>query len=165
MIGYISAIGGTARYWSERHLLLWSRLVIVAGILVATVLASSSASERNVSLLGGVWAALVFLRWPPLGLVALIGASLVVPFAIGTGTESALNAAMLLAALPAVLWILSMIGRRDLRLVKSGPILPLLVFCGVATLAFVVGLRPLMAFAETAPVRAQFGYQPRCSCW
>lgn len=157
MIGHIPAIGGAARYWSERHFLLWSRLVIVAGTLGATIIASSRASERNVSLLAGVWAAMVFLRWPPLGLVALIGASLVVPFAIGTGTESALNAAMLLSALLAALWILTMIGRRDLRLVKSGPILPLLAFCGVATLAFVVGLRPLMAFAETAPVIAQVG--------
>jgi O-antigen ligase len=100
---------------------------------------------------------LAFMHWPPLGLVALIFASLIVPFAIGTGTQTSLNVTMLLLALLIGLWVLDMVRRRELRLLPSRPIPPLLIFAGVAVLAFVAGNQPWLVFAQTAPLQAQVG--------
>jgi O-antigen ligase len=156
MIAPLSAIG-LSRPWLNRHLPMMWRLLIIAGVLAATAFLSRNPSERRMAILVAVVVTLVFWRWPPLGLVAIIGAAMVVPFAIGTGTESSLNAAVLLVALLVGLWMLRSFVRRDLHLVGSRPIVPLIGFLCVALLSFFVGLRPLMAFVETAPLRAQFG--------
>jgi hypothetical protein len=50
-----------------------------------------------------------------------------------------------------------MFQKRKITLVASRPILPLLLFAGVAVLAFVLGTQPLYVFAQGAPVRAQIG--------
>jgi hypothetical protein len=108
-------------------------------------------------MLVGAGMVLVFLRWPPLGLATLIVASLVVPFAIGTGTQTSLNVTVLLLPVLIGLWLLDMVRRRELRLLPSRPILPLLALCVVAALSFVAGSLPWLIFAQTAPLRAQVG--------
>jgi len=115
------------------------------------------ASLRWLALLAGGIGGVVLLMWPSLGLFALVPAALVVPFEIGTGTQTSLNAAVLLLALLLGLWLLEMARRKELRLLPSRPIPPLLALCGAAILAFAVGNLPWFLFAQTAPLRAQLG--------
>lgn len=105
----------------------------------------------------GSLGALVFFRWPCLGLAVLIVASPIVPFAIGTGSQTSLNVTVLLLTLLLGLWILDMALKRDFRLLPSRPIRPLLGLALVSGLAFLAGRHPWLAFAQTAPLRAQLG--------
>ncbi|RME42932.1 MAG: O-antigen ligase domain-containing protein [Chloroflexi bacterium] len=138
------------------------RPLIVVGVLGASGLLayhlSPGQAQRVLMLLLGGGMALVFLRWPPLGLVALIVASLVVPFAIGTGTQTALNVTVLLLPMLLTLWVFDMVARqRRIALLPSRPIRPLLALSLVAVLAFIAGNQPWIVFAQTAPLRAQLG--------
>lgn len=136
----------------------WSRLLIVGSVLLASAYLARRASPRYLALLGGAGMALIFLRWPPLGLAALIVASLVVPFAIGTGTQTSLNVTVLLLALLLGLWLFDMAARqRRIALLPARPIPPLLALCGVAVLSFAAGNLPWLTFAQAAPLRAQLG--------
>ena len=145
------------RVWRDQNTQLWLRLLIVTGVLVLSTYLAPRASQRHLILLLGAGMAAVFLRWPPLGLATLIVASLVVPFAVGTGTQTSLNATVLLLPLLLGLWVLEMMRRKELRLLPSRPIPPLLALCGVAVLAFAAGNLPWFLFAQTAPLRAQLG--------
>jgi O-antigen ligase len=132
-------------------------LAIIGAVLAASAYLGPRASQRYLILLLGTGMALAFLRWPPLGLATLVFASLVVPFAIGTGTQTSLNATVLLLPVLIGLWLLDMVRRQDLRLLASRPIPPLLALCVVATLSFVAGNLTWLVFAQTAPLRAQLG--------
>jgi len=145
------------RRWLEQNAQFWLRLLVVAGVLLLSAMLAPRASPRYLILLVGAGMALIFLRWPPLGLTALIIASLVVPFEIGTGTQTSLNVTVLLMPVLIGLWLLDMIRRKDLRLLPSRPILPLVALVGVAILASVAGNLLWLIFAQTAPLRAQVG--------
>jgi len=146
------------RRWLEQNAKLWLRPLVIVGVLLASARLGPRASQRHLALLVGAGMALVFLRWPPLGLAALIGASLVVPFAIGTGTQTSLNVTVLLLPLLIGLWLFDMVAhQRQVRLLPSRPVWPLLAFALVAALALISGQLPWLAFAQTAPLRAQAG--------
>jgi O-antigen ligase len=133
------------------------RLLVAAGVLLLSAYLAPRASWYHLVLLLGAGVALVFLRWPPSGLATLIVATLVVPFAIGTGTETPVNITVLLLTVLIGLWMLDMVRRQEVRLLPSYPILPLVAFAGVATLAFAAGTQTWLVFAETAPLRSQAG--------
>lgn len=130
---------------------------VLAGAGLLAYRLSPGQAQRVLLLLLGAGAILVFLRWPPLGLATLIGASLVVPLAIGTGTQTSLNVTVLLLPLLLGLWSLDRVVRREIRLVPSRTIPPLLAFLFVTVLAFGAGQLPWFVFAQAAPLRAQIG--------
>lgn len=136
---------------------LWSRVLVVPAVLLASAYLAPRASLQHLTLILGSWAIAAFVRWPPLGLAALVVSTLIVPLSIGTGTQTGLNVTALLLFLLIGLWLLSMMGQRNQRLLPSRPILPLLAFVSVATLSLAVGNEPLIAFAKTAPLQAQIG--------
>jgi hypothetical protein len=129
-------------------------LVIVA---VALVLPPRLATVLLVGLLGiAVTAAL--RRWPTAGIVALIPASLLVPIALGTGSESSINAPMLLLLLLTALWLFDTVAvRRRIDLRLSRPELALLALVAVAVVAFLAGQLLWFPLAQHAPIRAQIG--------
>jgi hypothetical protein len=93
------------------------------------------------------------MRWPPLGLVALIG-TILIPF----DGPSGLNATMVLIALLLGLWLLDMMMRqREIRLVSSKTVWPLLALVVMASFSFGVGQLPWFTFAQPAPLGAQLG--------
>jgi hypothetical protein len=146
------------------HSNLLSRLfALIAIILTSAYLAPQIALRERMTtylllLFLGVVVAVIFLRWPALGLLALIPTSLYVPFSIGTGTGTAISAPILLVGLLAGLWLADMIVRqKQIRIVNSRPILALALFVLVAILAFGVGLLPLIPLAQPAPFPAQIG--------
>jgi hypothetical protein len=97
------------------------------------------------------------LRHPALGLGALVGGVLTVPFTIGTGTQSDLNVGVLLVGLLVGLWVLELAARHRVEEVPAGLLWPLLAFISVAVLAFFAGAEPWLYYAQTAPLTAQVG--------
>jgi hypothetical protein len=108
-------------------------------------------------LLAGSVGLFVLLRWPLVGLILLIPSSLVIPFGIGTGTATNLNVTVLLLAFLLAMWTLRMVGSRNLQLLHSPTVPPLLTLLTIVILSFVVGQQPWIPFAKTAPIRAQAG--------
>jgi len=82
---------------------------------------------------------------------------LIVPFSIGTGSESSINAVMILLVALIGLWFLTLITQK-----KLAPFRPLrleiaiLVFMGLAIFSFAFGQLPWF-YAQHAPIRAQIG--------
>ncbi|MGE3269587.1 MAG: O-antigen ligase family protein [Chloroflexota bacterium] len=132
--------------WIVALVLLFSLLIGLTGLGLPVLV-----------LLFGAAGLFVLLRWPLIGLVLLIPVSLVIPFGIGTGTATSINATMLLLVALLGIWVLRMLGTRNLRLLRSPAIPPLLALVVIALVAFVVGLEPWIPFAKTAPLRAQIG--------
>lgn len=143
--------------WAARHRDQLLRAIVVVGVLSASVVVAPRASPTHLLLLGGGAIALVFLQRPEWGLRALVGATFLVPFAIGTGTQTSLNVTVLLLGLLFGLWLLRMAGRQHVALLDSPPIRPLLLFIVVALVAFISGSQSWLIFAHTAPLRAQVG--------
>ncbi|MCL4486535.1 MAG: O-antigen ligase family protein [Chloroflexi bacterium] len=139
--------------------------VLVALAVVVSSLASVYVGPRVplhdvillVGVIVGVVALVALLRTPSLGLLALILAAQVVPFTIGTGTDSPINAGMLCLAGLLGLWAIDVFWRDGAQLRPAWPLLPLGLLLATATLSFAVGIQPEMPFAQVAPLRAQIG--------
>lgn len=143
----------------RQRLLRWGLVTAVplAIVAVAMVLPSRLATLLLVALLGLAVAAALW-RWPAMGVVALIPASLLVPISLGTGSESSINAPMLLLLLLTALWLFDMVAvRRQIDVRLSRPELALLVLAAVAVVAFLAGQLLWFPLAQPAPLRAQIG--------
>jgi len=80
-----------------------------------------------VMIAGGI-AVLAFLRWPFVGLVALLTGALLIPFGLGTGTQTDLNIVILLLPVLIGLWFLDMLViQRNITLRPMRAVLPLLL--------------------------------------
>jgi hypothetical protein len=82
----------------------------------------------------------VLLQWPIVGLFALVPAALVARLDIGTGTEVSLNQATLLVPALLGVWVLDMVRRGKVRLVRSATNLPLLLFLAAGLLSLAIGI-------------------------
>jgi hypothetical protein len=133
------------------------RWIIALVLLLSVLIGLLGIGALVLVLVLGVSGLVVLLRRPVVGLVLLIPVSLIVPFGIGTGTATSINATVLLLVLLLGLWVLRMLGSRDLRLVTSPAVPPLLALVAIAFVSFVIGLQPWIPFAQTAPLRAQIG--------
>lgn len=148
---------GQPRRWLVKTIQPRLRLLITLGVILLSVVLPLQTSPRQLMLLLGLIpatiATLIFIRWPPVGLVGLVGA-LVIPYSGPSG----LNMTMLLTGLLLGLWLLDMmVLRRDIYLVASRPVGPLLALVFVAVLAFGVGQLPWFLHARHAPLGAQLG--------
>lgn len=141
----------------------WLRWPVVGVVLLFTaVLAYNLIYRQTISyllialpvLLVGLY---LFMRWPALGLVLMIPASMLVPFALSTGSETRLHGGVLLTLAMLGLWLLDMVeGQRRVWLHNSRPIRPLLIFIVIAILSFLVGLMPWFQ-VPGASIAAQIG--------
>jgi len=133
--------------------------VIVAGVLLASAVLGQRASMRWLGLVVAGTGLLLLLRWPQLGLVGLVVATLSVPFAIGTGTQTAIPVTVPLLAALLGLWVMEMMLRREVRLVPSRTTLPLLLFLASVTLSFLAGtaLWDPQVSVQTNILRPQLG--------
>lgn len=101
---------------------------------------------------------LLLLRWPGLGLLALVFASMIIPFKIGTGTQTGINIAVLLVIGLFGLWVFEGVAlRRPDWLHLSRPQLPFVLLAAVATISFLVGQLPWFPFSTRASLLAQVG--------
>lgn len=141
----------------DRRPQFWRTLVIVAITLALAYYLGRKPSIRFVQipvLLLGLWA---IFRYPGLGLLAVLVSAAVIPFAIGTGTQTALHLAFVLIPALFGLWIARMLLDRSFRLVPSITTFPAISLALVTTLALIYGNLPLNEFAQHAPARSQIG--------
>ncbi len=129
------------RRWLSQNTQVWSRPVIVAGVLLASACLSPLAAQHHLLLLllVGASVAVILLRWPPLGLIGLIIAAFFVPFTISTGTKASFNAPMLVTMALLGLWAVDLLHARRFPLVLSRANRPLMCFLIVWGLAFLSG--------------------------
>jgi len=102
--------------------------------------------------------AVILLRWPGLGPVLLIPITLFVPFTLGTGSRSEINATVMWIGGITLLWLTSLIvdpDRRPVHLVR--PQLALIGLSGVFVIALFVGQGHWLPLAGQAPLTAQIG--------
>jgi hypothetical protein len=90
-----------------------------------------------VAAVGGAFALALILTRLEYGVLLLPPVAVLVPFSIGTGTESVIPAALILAALLFVLWLARAITRGDATIVAPSVALPLVGFMITAVLATV----------------------------
>ena len=134
------------------------RPLLVVGELLLIAALAFMASQRQLTLVLflplGVGLVLTFLRWPSLGLIVASLAGMVVPFFGPSG----LNVTMILVALLLGLWLLDrVVHQRQIRLVPSRTVWPLLSFLVIAFISFGVGQLNWLPFALHAPLGAQLG--------
>jgi hypothetical protein len=91
---------------------------------------------------------------PALGILALILTALLVP---SPRLPGGLNMTVLLLIFLVGLWLLNMIVNKQVRLIMSRPIRPLLALILVACISFVFGQLGWFSYAQTAPLDAQIG--------
>jgi O-antigen ligase len=135
----------------------FQRLVVILATLLLAFLFGREPSWNYVYLLVGLGAAWLIVTRPELGMLSLLVAALVIPFQIGTGTQSPLNIAYLGVPVLAALWLLEMVRNRSIHMAPSITTLPLVGFVLTATISFIVGYLPWNVFAQLAPIRAQLG--------
>jgi hypothetical protein len=132
--------------------------LLIMGQLVLSALLVYVGSPQllllGVLLLAGAGGVLIFLRWPPVGLIVASLSGLVVPY-LG---PSGLNVTMMAVAMLLGLWLMDMMVRqRQIRLAASRPLRLLLLFVFVAIVSFAIGQLPWVTLAVHAPLGAQLG--------
>jgi hypothetical protein len=143
----------------ERRLLLLRVVVILAVLGLSYSLGQRPKLALPIYLLvvAGI-GALFLMRYPQVGLVGLVVAALSVPIAINTGTDSRINAPMLLILALSGLWVLDMVVRQgQIQFIRSRSLLALVAMVIVAILAFISGQLPWFLETRGASVAAQAG--------
>jgi hypothetical protein len=148
------------RRWQESS--FWRPAFVVGGTLLILVAASYRLSPAQIGLLtAGIvasWAVLFFWRWPLWGLVAIVPGTMLVGLTQRIGIGRYLNEAVLFLILLTGLWLADMVVRqKQISLVRSRPVTPLLALVIVAVLAFANGQLLWFFFADPAPMAAQIG--------
>lgn len=144
------------RTWHDRQ--FWLRVVVVLLVLSSSALLAPRAPLLLLIAVAGAAGFILLLRWPGLGLVGLIAAAMIVPFEIGTGSESSLNAPLIMAPALVGIWLLTtLVRRRQVRILASRAVLAALALAASAVLAFGVGQLNWVALAQPAPLTAQIG--------
>jgi O-antigen ligase len=149
-------LGPPHRWLAEKHP-AWLPPLVIVGVLLLSLALPLVAPPRFLPLLLvlpiAVGAILAIMRWPPLGLVALVVTSLVVP---SPALPGGLNVAVLLLAVLVVLWLVhAILEQRGTRLVSSRPVKPLLGLILVTVVAFGIGQLPWFTVAPQAPLDTQ----------
>ncbi len=148
---------GAPLRWLIRTSNVWLQpLVIIIVLLLSAGLAFQGSRTLQMLFMAlpfAVGGLILLLRWPPLGLLALI-ASIPIPF---SGPSNS-NLTFALAAAIMGLWILDMMIRQHrIQLISSLPITPLIALVVVTALSLGVGQIPWYAFGNSAPLGAQLG--------
>ncbi len=135
------------RRWVALNL-WWLRWPVMMGVLLLVAVLAFGVNGRRASLLLVVILAMpilligayALLRWTAVGFMLLPPANMLVPFAIGTGSETSINATILLILSMTGLWVVDMINnQRRIWVHKSRPFLPLFLMLVAVTISFLAG--------------------------
>lgn len=148
--------------WQRDGFRLVKRILIIAGLFLltfaATLVTDNTIQLAIIALVVGFGVLLVILHEPALGVIAIVPASFISPVALNVSSGTSLNGTILLIILMTGIWIIDMIVRKkQIKLVPSRTVLPLLIFLIVSSLSFLVGQLPWFLFARKAPITAQLG--------
>lgn len=128
-------INGLRHSISRRHTWVWP---IIAVVLMAAAYFGYKVSLQWLVLLVGGIAGVILLRYPRLGLLALIASAMLGKFEFGTGTEVNLNATALIAPALLGIWLLTGLRQQNLRLAPSRVNRPLVLFLVVGLLSIAI---------------------------
>ncbi|TAH53913.1 MAG: hypothetical protein EYC68_01360 [Chloroflexota bacterium] len=131
------------------------RVGMILGVLLLSAFLAMRAQVNFLFLLIGIGGLLVLLQAPRLGLIILLVGSLVLPFSIGTGTQTPINITVILIPVLLGVWVADMMRRRELKLAYSRTMWPLFALAASATVSLLAGSLPWNLFARTAPVNTQ----------
>jgi O-antigen ligase len=102
----------------DRYLLY--RLGVIIGVMLfSAVIVPKALSSQNriylvlVTLAPALVGLISLIRWPDIGILLIAVSGLLVPFSIGTGTQSSINLPIILVVMLTGLWIFQMIVMRD----------------------------------------------------
>jgi hypothetical protein len=129
------------RIWEPPRWLVPGLLPALFGALVlglAWYLGQASSLAVLAALLG-LGGALVLLRRPPLGLVAIVLSALLFPLEIGTGTEVPLVPVALVIPAVGAIWLLDRLRQGHMSLLRSRVNLPLALFLAAGGLSLLAG--------------------------
>lgn len=135
------------------------RIAIITAVFLASFALPIRLSSARLSLLLvlilAVPGVFIFMRWPPVGLIALVAASLVLP---SPSLPGGFNLAVLLLLALIGLWLLDMaIVQRRIWFVSSRPVKPLLLLVLVTAVSLLFGQLTWFRWAQAAPLDAQLG--------
>lgn len=138
------------------------RYLIPPVVLFAVAALAFSTSDKLIMVAIGACAALgglvVLLRHQSLGIVFIFVASMLVPFSIGTGTNTSINATVILLGVISAAWVIDMVVlKKVIYLVRSATTMPLLAFMIVSVVGFLSGQIHWFTGVGGAPITAQIG--------
>lgn len=145
--------------WFADNVPLWLPPVLGIGVLLVSNFFGFQANARNLTLLlgllPGLGIVLIFMRWPPVGLVALVVTGLIIP---SPNLPGGLNVAVLLLIMLIGLPLLNTVVRkRPMQLLPSRTLWSILALMLAVGLSFGIGQLPWFGFAHPAPLDAQLG--------
>lgn len=144
--------------YSGRDLRLKLRPMVILVVLIASFFLGRRASLELIILIIGAISALIFMRAPMLAIIPLVLGAFLVPYEIGTGTQSAVNLPMILIALLLGLWFMDMLVQQHrIYLYPSRVIPPVIGLSLIAIISFIAGQLPWFAFATQVSITAQIG--------
>jgi hypothetical protein len=98
------------------------------------------------------------VRYPPIGLLAIVACGLLINFEIGTNTNTSINIVVILLPMFIGIWLIDMfVRKRSIQLIPSRTNLPLVALAIVSILAFGIGQIDWFLYARQAPIFSQFG--------
>lgn len=138
------------------------QLFIVSAVLFLsasiTVFLPSKYFMMVLLLVGAIGAVIIYLKYPPLGLIVLMLGAFLLSYELGTGSQTGLNIAILLLPVLIGVWFIDkFVRQRDTRIFLSRTYPPLAGFVIICIMAFAVGQLPFFVFAEQAPILSQIG--------
>ena len=140
--------------------LIWlQRFVVITAVAFLSITLPAFMPESRLILLVGlvpaVAAVLIFMHWPPIGILLLTAASLILP---SPDLPGGFNLSILLLLLLIGLCLMDMfIGQRKIWLVSSRPVKSLLILLLVVIISFFFGQLRWFWQVDSAPLDAQFG--------
>lgn len=144
-------------HWLNDHRVILQQTVIVIAVLLASLALGARLPSRLAPLLLGLPVILVgsslLLRWPPLGLLALISIAMLFPSEI---IHNIGVTALIVMGLTGLWFFDMLVIKRQLTFVQSRTLSPLLLFLGSTILAFLNGQFPWYP-VQPAPLDAQVG--------
>jgi O-antigen ligase len=136
---------------------LLTRLLIIAATLVLAYVLGRSPSLMYIALPFAAVAGWLLFAHPHWGLPLIVVSAMVVPFSLGTGTGTSLNATFILVPALAAIWLTRMLLAGKLQFVATSANWTLIGLVVTTTLALLSGYMPWNVFATLAPFRAQIG--------
>ncbi len=141
----------------DLDLMFFVRWLIIAVALGLSVYVGRGTADKVMLVIAGIAGFVILIRWQRLGLLGLVVGTLVVPFSVGTGSQTPISITVILIPALFGLWLADMILHRRVHFKSSRVNWALLAMVLSAIVSFLAGSLPWNVFAKTAPITAQIG--------
>jgi len=139
-----------------------TKVLIIAGVLVFSLFVGQVIPAKYLPyllvLIIGFGILLVYIRYPQLGVLAIIAGGMLVNAEIGTSTSTSINLAVILVPFSMGVWFVDrFVRKREIRFIPSRTNLPLIVLMVASVIAFGIGQLTWFYYARQAPLMSQLG--------